>query len=155
MEAKNFIDVWLNIYLFDLLRYLIPASLFFLIFWVIAKNKLMHRFIQRTMPKSKQLWKEFVYSMSTVVIFSLIGFGIYSAEHAGLTRIYHNIGDYGFAYLIFSIVVAIVFHDFLFLLDAPFDASQKIIQAFSSCTSSIHKSIAMGSLCFSSIGSNC
>jgi len=24
MEAKNFIDVWPNIYLFDLLRYLIP-----------------------------------------------------------------------------------------------------------------------------------
>jgi lathosterol oxidase len=114
METKSFIDVWPNIYLFDLLRYLIPASLFFLIFWVIAKNGLMHLFIQRTMPKSKQLWKEFAYSMSTVVIFSLVGFGIYSAEHAGLTRIYHDISDYGITYLIVSLIVAIVFHDFYF-----------------------------------------
>ncbi len=114
MEAKNFIDVWPSIYLFDLLRYLIPASLAFLIFWVIAKNALMHLFIQRTMPKSGQLWKEFAYSMSTVVIFSLVGFGIYSAEHAGLTKIYHNVTDYGIAYLIASLVIAIVFHDFYF-----------------------------------------
>lgn len=114
MEAKNFVDVWPGIYLFDLLRYLIPASLFFLIFWVIAKNGLMHLFIQRTMPRAGQLWKEFAYSMSTVVIFSLVGFGIYTGEHAGLTKIYHNADDYGIAYLIFSLVVAIVFHDFYF-----------------------------------------
>ncbi len=114
MEAKNFVDVWPNMYLFDLLRYLIPTSLFFLIFWVIAKNGLMHLFIQRTMPKSKQLWKEFAYSMSTVVIFSLVGFGVYSAEHAGLTKIYHNISDYSVAYLIVSLFIAIVFHDFYF-----------------------------------------
>ncbi|HRI79912.1 MAG TPA: hypothetical protein PLR06_10295, partial [Cyclobacteriaceae bacterium] len=94
MEAKNFVDVWPGIYLFDLLRYLIPASLFFLIFWVFAKNGLMHLFIQRTMPRAGQLWKEFAYSMSTVVIFSLVGFGIYTGEHAGLTKIYHNADDY-------------------------------------------------------------
>jgi Delta7-sterol 5-desaturase len=114
MEAKNFIEVWPNIYLFDLLRYLIPASLFFLIFWVIAKNGLMHLFIQRTLPKSHQLWKEFAYSMSTVVIFSLVGFGIYSAEHAGLTKIYHTVSDNGIGYMIFSLVAAIVLHDCYF-----------------------------------------
>lgn len=114
MEAKNFIDVWTNIYLFDLLRYLIPVSLFFLVFWVIAKNGLMHRFIQRKMPKSAQLWKEFAYSMSTVIIFSIVGLGVHFAEHAGITNIYYNISDYGIVYLIFSLVVAIVFHDFYF-----------------------------------------
>src|SRR6186997_2768191 len=103
MEAKSFLEAWPAMYLFDLFRYLIPASLFFLIFWVIAKNGLMHLFIQRTMPKSRQLWKEFAYSMSTVVIFSIVGFGIYSAEHAGLTKIYYNISDYGIAYLIVSL----------------------------------------------------
>jgi Delta7-sterol 5-desaturase len=114
MDAKTFVDVWPNIYLLDLLRYLIPASLAFLIFWVIAKKGLMHLFIQRTMPKSRQLWKEFAYSMSTVVIFSLIGFGVYSAKHAGHTNMYPNISDYGVVYLIVSLVIAIVFHDFYF-----------------------------------------
>ena len=114
MEAKNFIDVWPRLYLFDLLRYLIPASLFFLIFWVIAKNGLMHLFIQRTLPKSKQLWRELAYSMSTVVIFSIVGFGIYSAELSGITLIYYNIQDYGIIYMIVSFVITLVFHDFYF-----------------------------------------
>jgi sterol desaturase/sphingolipid hydroxylase (fatty acid hydroxylase superfamily) len=114
MEANNFAEVWPHILLFDLLRYLIPASLFFVIFWVIARGGLMHLFIQRMMPQSRQLWKEFAWSMSTVVIFSLVGFGIYSAEHAGLTRIYHRIDEYGIAYMVFSLAVAIVFHDFYF-----------------------------------------
>lgn len=114
METKNFIDVWPNIFLFDLFRYLIPASLAFLIFWVIAKNGLRHLFIQRDFPKSKHLWREFGYSMSTVVIFSLVGFCIYSAEKAGLTQLYHQISDYGIPYFIFSLIVVIVFHDFYF-----------------------------------------
>jgi Delta7-sterol 5-desaturase len=114
MEAKNFIDVWPNIYLFDLLRYLIPASLAFLIFWVIARNGLKHLFIQKTFPKSKQLWREFAYSMSTVVIFSIVGFGVYSAEHSGLTLMYYQISDYGWVYLALSFIITIVFHDFYF-----------------------------------------
>jgi lathosterol oxidase len=114
MEAKNFIDVWPNIYLFDLLRYLIPASLAFLIFWVIAKNGLKHLFIQQSFPKSKQLWKEFAYSMSTVLVFSFVGFCIYSAEKAGITRIYYRISDYGITYLFVSLIITVVFHDFYF-----------------------------------------
>ncbi|MBS1508507.1 MAG: DUF2147 domain-containing protein [Bacteroidetes bacterium] len=114
METKSFSEMWPHIYLFDLLRYFIPASLAFVIFWVIAKNGLRHLFIQRDFPKSRQLWKEFGYSMSTVVIFSLVGFGIYSAEHAGITRIYYRFTDYGVAYLVFSFIVTLIFHDFYF-----------------------------------------
>lgn len=114
MEPKSFIDVWPNIVLFDLLRYFIPASLAFLIFWVFAKNSLIHLFIQRTLPKSKQLWKEFAYSMSTVIVFSLVGFCIYSAEKAGITLIYYNVSDYGVAYMIMSFIITLVFHDFYF-----------------------------------------
>jgi Delta7-sterol 5-desaturase len=114
MEAKNFIDVWLSIYLFDLLRYLIPASLAFVIFWVIARKGLKHLFIQTTFPNSSQLWREFAFSMSTVIVFSIVGFGLYSAEHAGFTRIYYKISDYGWVYMFVSFVVTLIFHDFYF-----------------------------------------
>jgi lathosterol oxidase len=114
MEAKTFIEVWPNIILFDLLRYLIPASIAFVLFWVIGRNWWRHRFIQANFPKSKQLWKEFAYSMSTVIIFSLVGFLIYSAENSGLTRIYDNFNEFGTVYLIASLLITIVFHDFYF-----------------------------------------
>lgn len=114
MEAKPFFEVWPGIYLFDLLRYLIPASIAFVVFWVIGKKAWQHLFIQRVFPKASQFRKEFAYSMSTVVIFSLVGFGIYSADKAGLTRIYQNIGDHGIAYFIFSFILMLVYHDFYF-----------------------------------------
>jgi lathosterol oxidase len=109
-----FFEVWPGIYLFDLLRYLIPASIAFVLFWVVGRNHWRHLFIQRSFPKSPQLWKEFAYSMSTVVIFSLVGFGIYTAQRAGLTRIYKNIDEHGIGYMILSFVIMLVYHDFYF-----------------------------------------
>lgn len=114
MERNDFIEVWPHIVLFDLLRYLIPAGIAFVLFWVIGKNWWRHRFIQINFPKSNQLWKEFAYSMSTVIIFSLVGFGIHTAAKEGLTRVYHDLDQYGMVYMFFSLVVAIVFHDFYF-----------------------------------------
>jgi lathosterol oxidase len=114
METKPFIEVWPHILLFDLLRYLIPTSIFFVLFWVIGRNWWRHLFIQNEFPKRKQLWKEFAYSMSTVVIFSLVGFGIYSSEKAGITQIYYKISDYGVAYMIASFILTLIFHDFYF-----------------------------------------
>jgi Delta7-sterol 5-desaturase len=87
METKNFFEVWPAIYIIDLLRYLIPASIAFLIFWVFGRSHWRHLFIQSSFPKNKQLVKEFAYSMSTVIIFSLVGFGLYTAINAGLTPV--------------------------------------------------------------------
>jgi Delta7-sterol 5-desaturase len=114
MEAKPFIEVWPGIFLFDLLRYLIPASFFFTLFWVIGKKWWQHLFIQKTFPKQIQLWKEFGYSMSTVLIFSMVGFGIYSANRAGITLIYYKVSDYGVVYMCVSLILTLVFHDFYF-----------------------------------------
>lgn len=114
MEAKHFFEVWPGIFLFDLLRYLIPASIAFVLFWVIGKNWWKHLFIQKVFPKQSQLWKEFGYSMSTVLVFSIIGFGIFKAEHAGLTRIYHKIEDFGIGYTVFSFAIMLLYHDFYF-----------------------------------------
>ena len=128
METKNFFDVWPAIYVIDLLRYLIPASIAFLIFWVIGRNHWRHLFIQSSFPKNKQLIKEFAYSMSTVVIFSLVGFGLYSGINAGLTPVYKNISDFGVFYLFFSFVLTLLFHDFYFYWTHRFMHHKKIFR---------------------------
>src|ERR1044071_1518178 len=114
MELQKFNDVWPAIYLFDLFRYLIPASIAFVIFWVVGKNAFRHLLIQRYFPEARNLVREFIYSMSTVVIFSLIGFLTYSAEKSSITQIYYDVDQYGIVYLTFSFVLAVVFHDFYF-----------------------------------------
>src|SRR5688572_3718135 len=114
METKSFFDIWPGIFLVDLFRYLITAGIAFLIFWVIGKNRWRHLFIQKAFPRNKDLIREFCYSMSTVVIFSLIGFCIYLAINAGHTNIYHDVSEYGVFYLVISFPITIIFHDFYF-----------------------------------------
>jgi sterol desaturase/sphingolipid hydroxylase (fatty acid hydroxylase superfamily) len=106
--------VWPTIYLFDLLRYLIPASIAFIVFWVIGKRYWKHLFIQKNFPKPSQLWREFFYSMSTVIIFSLVGYTVHIARKNGLTLIYNEVSDFGFLYLILSFIFTLLFHDFYF-----------------------------------------
>lgn len=128
METKTFFDVWPAIYLIDLLRYLIPASIAFLVFWVIGRDQWRHLFIQATFPKNRQLITEFAYSMSTVVIFSLVGFGIYTANKAGFTLIYKDISDFGVLYLLFSFILTLLFHDFYFYWTHRFMHHKKIFR---------------------------
>jgi lathosterol oxidase len=128
MDANNIIELWKGIYLFDLLRYLIPASIAFLIFWVVGRKTWNHLFIQKVFPKQRQLWHEFAYSMSTVLIFSIIGIGVFKSEKAGITLIYHNLDDYGIPYMIGSLIFTIVFHDFYFYWTHRFMHHKKVFK---------------------------
>jgi sterol desaturase/sphingolipid hydroxylase (fatty acid hydroxylase superfamily) len=128
METKNFFDIWPAIYLIDLLRYLIPASIAYVVFWMLGRNYWRHLFIQSSFPKNKQLVKEFCYSMSTVVIFSLVGFCLYLVIKAGLTPVYKDISDYGAFYLVFSFILTLLFHDFYFYWTHRFMHHKKVFR---------------------------
>ena len=128
MDINEIFNLWTGMYLFDLFRYLIPASLAFLIFWVIGKNNWKHLFIQKVFPKQLQIFKEFAYSMCTVVIFSIVGFGIYTAEMAGVTLIYDDVNQYGITYMIMSFILTLVFHDFYFYWTHRFMHHKKIFK---------------------------
>ena len=108
------IETYKNIYLVDLIRYLIFAGGAFLIFWIIGKPWLKQFFIQFEFPKRKKLWEEFAYSMSTVVIFSIIGFSVYSAKLAGYTLMYDEVADYGDWWFYSSFLISVVLHDLYF-----------------------------------------
>jgi Delta7-sterol 5-desaturase len=126
METKSFFDIWPGIFLVDLFRYLITAGVAFLIFWVIGKKHWRHLFIQKVFPKNKDLIREFSYSMSTVIIFSLIGYCIYLSIKAGYTNIYNKVSDYGLFYLFISFPITVIFHDFYFYWTHRFMHLKKI-----------------------------
>jgi Delta7-sterol 5-desaturase len=114
METKNFFDIWPGIFLIDFFRYFITAGIAFVVFWVIGKNHWRHLFIQKVFPKNTELVREFAYSISTVIIFSLIGFCIYLSIKAGYTNIYNDATEYGVFYLVLSFPLTVIFHDFYF-----------------------------------------
>ena len=108
------LETYKNIYLVDLIRYLIFAGGAFLVFWIIGKPWLKQYFIQSKFPNNKKLIEEFIYSMSTIVIFSVIAFSVYSAKMAGYTFMYNEISDYGNWWFYTSFLVTIIVHDFYF-----------------------------------------
>lgn len=102
------------ILLTDFLRYFLTAGGAYLFFWIGFKKDWAHRSIQQREPKKKKMWFEFKYSMSTVAIFTFIGWGIFLAKKAGYTLIYDNISDFGWAWFFFSLLLMILFHDAYF-----------------------------------------
>lgn len=110
----DFLELYQRILIIDFLRYFITASLAYLIFWIVLRRWIDHRFIQKKKPKSRQLWYEFGYSMSTVFIFALIGSTVKTLSDFGYFNIYAEVAQYGWPYLVLSTLFAILFHDFYF-----------------------------------------
>jgi lathosterol oxidase len=114
MNSTDILNVFQQALVMDFLRYFLPASIAFLIFWISLKKRLSHRFIQKRYPKASKLWYEFKYSMSTIIIFALIGTSIFTVKSLGYLQIYETIEEFGWFYFFMSLAIAIIFHDFYF-----------------------------------------
>ncbi len=114
MQNLSSFDLYQHIVLTDFLRYFIAAASAYLIFWVIFKKRWQHRIIQKKPLQAKKMWFEFRYSMSTAVIFSLVGFGIVSLKRAGFTLIYNDFSEWGWAWFFVSIGLMLLLHDAYF-----------------------------------------
>ncbi len=114
MQNLSSFDLYQHILLTDFLRYFIAAGTAYLVFWVIFKKQWAHRIIQQKPLQAKRMWSEFGYSMSTVVIFTIIGFGIVSLKRAGFTLIYNDLAEYGWAWFFVSIALMLLLHDAYF-----------------------------------------
>ena len=82
-----FVAVWPTIFTLDLSRYLIAASLLVAVLAVFA-GPLASRRIQSRRASSKDVRREIGFSLSTVVLFSLVGFSVYLGSQAGMFRVY-------------------------------------------------------------------
>lgn len=99
------------VFMHDFLRYFIAASSAYLIFWIIFRKRWQHRMVQQKWPKADRKWSEFKYSMSTVVVFSLVGFSIVQLKLMGYTKLYDDISEYGWTWLVISVLIMFVAHD--------------------------------------------
>jgi sterol desaturase/sphingolipid hydroxylase (fatty acid hydroxylase superfamily) len=109
-----FLSVWPHILAMDALRYLIPAGLAALLVFAWAPAWLRRRRLQARRPGAADFRREIGFSLLTVLIFSLTGFGIYVGMQAGLFEVYGDVGLHGWGWLAASIVLAVLAHDTYF-----------------------------------------
>jgi len=108
------LERWPLFFAVDALRYAIPASLAFAVFWIWKWDALEHRRIQPRRPSRNAFRREIRYSISTALIFSLVGMGTFYLVRAGVLQMYFRVDDYGWPWFFISIALAMVIHDAYF-----------------------------------------
>ena len=94
--------------------YLIAGAVFFL-FYVVLKNKILHKKIQSLFPKNTDYLREIFYSTITILIFGFIPlFFIANPAMKSHTTLYDNISDYGWFYYFLAYPIMFIMHDTYF-----------------------------------------
>ena len=107
-----FFSVWLD--------GLIESALYLLVavppFWFLNRGR-KRGFLKRQIqgpPRAKQWVHELGYSLTSVLIFSLVGTYLTYLAYAGVLELYPNIADRGVLYWLFSLVLGLILHDTYF-----------------------------------------
>ncbi|HRI80727.1 MAG TPA: sterol desaturase family protein [Cyclobacteriaceae bacterium] len=118
MDALSFIEAsdkrYYVILAIIFLRYLILASIAFSIFYWAKKNDWFYRKIQQKFPLLSDYRREFLYSVSTAVIFAALGYLFFFGPLAHYTMIYKDIHAHSMGYFVASIGITLLLHDTYF-----------------------------------------
>jgi sterol desaturase/sphingolipid hydroxylase (fatty acid hydroxylase superfamily) len=95
----------------DLYRYLIGAGGTFLVVNTLLAGWLAKRKIRDEKPDWRQMRREILASLRTVLIFSLFGLSIAVLVRLDLLPVYENPAERGWAYFALNVLVLIVGHD--------------------------------------------
>lgn len=110
--TQQFLSIWPAILALDLARYLISAGLLVLLLTVFA-GKVARRRIQAKAASFADIRREFLYSLLTALLFSLVGFGVFIGSEIGFFRVYG--GDLPRAgRLAFEFIAVVLVHDTYF-----------------------------------------
>lgn len=113
MRNWEIINNWSFETLMSLLRYLTFAIFFQIVFYRKSEKKLYPK-IQQRFPGKLIQRKEALLSLQSLSIYSFVAYFILLAKNQHLTRIYNSIDEYGYTYLILSVIIMIVLHDTYF-----------------------------------------
>jgi lathosterol oxidase len=109
-NGNRFVSVLLVIFL----RYVIFASIAFVIFYYFKRNEWSFKKIQTRFPVVNDYRREFLYSVSTAIIFATLGYLFFFGPLAKYTMIYKNLTDHSLGYFIFTIFLTLLVHDTYF-----------------------------------------
>jgi Delta7-sterol 5-desaturase len=106
---------WLFTLLIDASRYFVAAGLAFAIFWVWGRERFAARRVLGRSPDQGAMLHDLRWSVSTVVVFSLVGVMVYFSGLAGwLQRRDGGIAALGWPWFLGSIVLLVVLQDTYF-----------------------------------------
>lgn len=97
-----------------ILRYVLLASAAFIIYYRVRRKVLSFRKIQLKFPASRDYRREILFSISTSLIFAVLGYLFFFGPIAEYTMLYRDIRAHSTGYFIFSVLLTLVVHDTYF-----------------------------------------
>jgi sterol desaturase/sphingolipid hydroxylase (fatty acid hydroxylase superfamily) len=95
-------------------RYVVLAAIAFVLYYVLFRSSWSFRKIQLKFPAATDYRREFLYSVSTSIIFATLGYLFFFGPLAKFTMVYRDIQAYGVGYLLGSVVLTLLVHDTYF-----------------------------------------
>lgn len=114
VEKFGLLEAWMLLTTVQVLRYTLVAGGLFVLFYLLKPRRWAHRKIQWRMPIAKDIRRDIGYSIGTILIFGGYGILVHLLRQQGLTRMYEDIGEYGWWYLPISVVLMLFLHDTYF-----------------------------------------
>ncbi len=109
-----YLSAWPTVWAMDTARYLVAATLMATILALFWRAGLARRKLQARDPARGQRRREFLASLRTAFIFSLLGALVAVGDHQGWITIYKNFRHAGPLYLVLSLALMLVAHDTYF-----------------------------------------
>ncbi|MBI3199422.1 MAG: sterol desaturase family protein [Rhodospirillales bacterium] len=113
-SMQVYLSAWPTVWAMDTGRYLVGATLMAAILALFWRAGLARRKLQARDPATGQRRREFLASLRTAFIFSLLGTIVAVGDHQGWITIYKGFGQAGPAYLVGSLALMLVAHDTYF-----------------------------------------
>ena len=95
---RELVTVFLVSLSIDFGRYAVAAVPAFVVIWVLLPERLRARWLRPTPPDARSSRRELLASMRTVVIFALVGTGMFFGKRAGVFRVYDDVSSHGLAW---------------------------------------------------------
>lgn len=102
---------WPMIWLLDLVRYLIGVAVMLAVLDLASAHWLARRQVRIRAVAADQRPREFLRSLRTVMVFSLVGTGVFVGYRLGFLRVYADPLAHGWAWLAASLPAVVVLHD--------------------------------------------
>ena len=111
---RETLTVWLTNLVFDTGRYVIFAIPAYVLVWHWYRERFRSRLIQRDFAPARHARRELRYAVTTALVFSLVGVGVWIGQQRGVLRIDDDPFARGVPYFFVTIVALIVLHDAYF-----------------------------------------
>ena len=116
--------------IYNFARYILLAGAAWLIFYKWKNNHFAHLKIQTENYDAAAVKREIIYSLSTLVLFSLTGLLSIWLFNNGYTKVYSNIQEAGIIYFIVSVPLLVLLHDTYFYWTHRLLHASRLLRSF-------------------------